>query len=39
MVGKATTIPRAKAGSLIGRLDEAPLSKVSHALGVFLGTR
>jgi mRNA interferase MazF len=39
MVDKATTIPRAKAGSLIGRLDEATLAKVSQVLGAFLGTR
>lgn len=39
MVDKATTIPRAKAGSRIGRLDEATLAKVSQALGAFLGTR
>jgi mRNA-degrading endonuclease toxin of MazEF toxin-antitoxin module len=38
-VDKATTIPRAKAGSLIGRLDEATLAKVSQVLGAFLGTR
>ena len=36
MVDKATTIPRAKAGSLIGRLDEATLAKVSRALRAFL---
>ena len=39
MVDKATTIPRAKAGSLIGRLDETTLTEVSQALGAFLGTR
>ena len=39
MVDKATTIPHAKAGSLIGRLDDATLAKVSQALGAFLGTR
>ena len=38
MVDKATTIPRTKAGSLIGRLDETTLAKVSQALGAFLGT-
>ena len=37
MVDKATTIPRAKAGELIGRLDEATLASVSQALGAFLG--
>jgi mRNA interferase MazF len=39
MVDKATTLPRGKAGSIIGRLDEATLAKVSQALGAFLGTR
>ena len=39
MVDKATTVPSAKAGSFIGRLDEATLAKVSQALGAFLGTR
>jgi mRNA interferase MazF len=39
MVDKATAIPRAKTGSLIGRLDEATLAKVSQALGSFLGIR
>ncbi len=38
MVDKATTIPRAKAGSFIGRLDDATLAKVSQALSAFLGT-
>jgi mRNA interferase MazF len=38
MVDKATTIARAKAGSLIGRLDEATLVNVSRALAAFLGT-
>jgi len=37
MVDKATTILRAKAGSLIGRLDEATVAKVSRALSTFLG--
>ncbi|MBV9747937.1 MAG: type II toxin-antitoxin system PemK/MazF family toxin [Acetobacteraceae bacterium] len=37
MVDKATTIPRAKAGSPIGRLDEATLARVSRALAGFLG--
>jgi mRNA interferase MazF len=37
MVDKATTIPRAKAGLQIGRLDEATLVNVSRALAAFLG--
>lgn len=37
MVDKATTIPRAKAGSRIGRLDEATLASVGRALAAFLG--
>lgn len=37
MVDKATTIPRAKAGSRIGRLDEATLASVGRALAMFLG--
>ena len=37
MVDKATTIPRAKAGSQIGWLDEATLANVGRALAVFLG--
>jgi mRNA interferase MazF len=37
MVDKATTIPRAKAGNRIGRLDEATLASVSRALAAFLG--
>jgi mRNA interferase MazF len=36
MVDKATTIPRAKAGSHIGRLDEATLVRVNRALVAFL---
>ena len=36
MVDKATTIPRAKAGSRIGRLDEATLASVGQALAAFL---
>ncbi len=38
MVDKATTIARVKAGSRIGRLDEATLVNVSRALATFLGT-
>jgi len=37
MVDKATTIPRAEAGSRIGRLDEATLASVGRALAAFLG--
>ncbi len=37
MVDKATTIPRAKAGTRIGRLDEATLASVGRALAAFLG--
>ena len=37
MVDKATTIPRAKVGSCIGRLDEATLAGVGRALATFLG--
>ena len=37
MVDKATTILRAKAGSQIGRVDEATLASVSRALAGFLG--
>lgn len=37
MVDKATTIPRAKAGGRIGRLDEATLASVGRALAAFLG--
>lgn len=36
MVDKATTIPRAKVGSRIGRLDTATLTRVSQALAAFL---
>lgn len=37
MVDKATTIPRAKAGTRIGRLDDATLASVGRALAAFLG--
>ncbi len=37
MVDKATTIPRAKAGGRIGRVDEATLANVGRALAGFLG--
>ena len=39
MVDKATTIPRAKAGSRIGQLDQTTLAEVSRALTAFLGIR
>ncbi len=39
MVDKATTVPRAKARSRIGQLDEATLGHVSEALAGFLGLR
>jgi mRNA interferase MazF len=37
MVDKATTIPRAKAGQRIGKLDAPTLGNVSSALAAFLG--
>ena len=37
MVDKATTIPRAKAGARIGRLDENTMASVGRALAAFLG--
>lgn len=37
MVDKVTTIPRAKAGVVIGRLDEAAIASVGRALAAFLG--
>jgi mRNA interferase MazF len=37
MVDKATTIPRAKAGTRIGQLDQTMLAEVSRALTAFLG--
>ncbi|WP_428391436.1 type II toxin-antitoxin system PemK/MazF family toxin [Lichenicoccus sp.] len=37
MVDKATTIPRSKAGSYVGRLDDVTLSHVSRATAAFLG--
>lgn len=37
MVDKATTIPRAKAGTRIGQLDQTMLAEVSRALTTFLG--
>ena len=37
MVDKPTTIPRAKVGQRIGRIDEATLGQVSRALARFLG--
>ena len=37
MVDKALTVPRAKVGSRIGRLDHATLAATSKALAAFLG--
>ena len=37
MVDKAATIPRAKAGARIGRLDEHTMASVGRALAAFLG--
>jgi len=37
MIDKAATIPRAKIGTRIGRLDEATLGHVTRALARFLG--
>jgi len=37
MVDKATTIPRAKVGGRIGRLDEATVAHVTRALAAFIG--
>lgn len=37
MVDKATTVPRIKAGSRIGRLDDATLASVNQLLATFLG--
>ena len=37
MIDKATTIPRAKAGNRIGRVDAATLHAVNQALAAFLG--
>ena len=36
MVDKATTIPQVKAGTCIGRLDDATLARVGRALAAFL---
>ena len=37
MVEKATTLPRSKAGPVIGRLSDADISAVNRALALFLG--
>jgi mRNA interferase MazF len=37
MVDKTATVPRAKIGQRIGRLDDATQRVVDHALGRFLG--
>ena len=37
MIDKATTVPRAKIGTRIGRLDDATLATVTGAMSAFLG--
>lgn len=37
MVDKVTTVPKAKLGSLIGRLDDEDMLRLNRALMVFLG--
>jgi mRNA interferase MazF len=37
MVDKVTTVPRAKVGSRVGRLDDEDLVRLNRALVVFLG--
>ena len=37
MADKITTIPRAKVGRRIGRLNDEEMTKLSHAIIVFLG--
>lgn len=37
MIDKPMTLPRAKAGAVIGRLDAAVMAAVTRALAVFLG--
>lgn len=37
MIDKAMTVPRAKVGSRIGRLEAAAMAKVTLALSAFLG--
>ena len=37
MIDKAATVPRAKLGPRIGRLEEDTLRSVEHALQAFLG--
>jgi len=37
MVDKITTVPKSKAGVLVGRLDDADLLRLNRAVMVFLG--
>jgi len=37
MIDKVTTVPRERAGSMIGRLEEDALVRVSRALAMWLG--
>ena len=37
MVDKVTTVPRARLGQIVGRLDRADLIRIERALLVFLG--
>ena len=37
MADKITTIPRAKVGRRVGRLDDEEMTKLSHAIIIFLG--
>lgn len=37
MVDKITTVPKAKLGSLVGRLDEEDIVRLNQAMMVFLG--
>lgn len=37
MVDKITTVPKSKVGKRIGRLDDADVVRLSHAMIVFLG--
>jgi len=37
MADKITTVPKSKVGTLIGRLDEADMTRLNQAMMVFLG--
>lgn len=37
MVDKTTTVPKAKLGALVGRLDDEDLVRLNRAVAVFLG--